>query len=168
MMIETERLILRRFTVDDAQEYFPLVADPEVNRYTGQTVVQTVEQARQILLDYPIRDYETFGYGRMACIEKSSGRLVGFSGMKYLPDLADADVGYRFIRDSWGKGYATESATVLMRECVREFSLRRVIGMVDPRSAGSSRVLTKLGLSFERNIDVDADCLFDLYSVSLE
>jgi RimJ/RimL family protein N-acetyltransferase len=167
MMIKTERLILRRFTTDDAEEYFPLIADPEINRYTGQTLVETVEQARQALLDYPIRDYQVVGYGRMACIEKSSGRLIGFSGMKYLDDLGEADVGYRFVRDAWGKGYATESAQVLMQECLREFGLRRVIGMVDPSNEGSSRVLTKLGLAFERKIDVGADCMFDLYGVSL-
>ncbi|HEX7641705.1 MAG TPA: GNAT family N-acetyltransferase [Burkholderiaceae bacterium] len=167
-MIETERLILRRFTPDDAEEHFPLLADPEINRYTGQTLVQTVEQTRQALLDHPIRDYEVFGYGRMACIEKSTGRLVGFSGMKYLPDLGETDVGYRFLRDSWGKGYATESAQVLMRECIREFGLRRVIRMADRRNTGSTRVLVKLGLSYEREIDVDGDgAMFDLYGLQV-
>jgi len=155
MQIETERLILRRFTTDDAEEYFPLVADPAVNRYTGQNLVQTVEQVRQLLLDLPIRDYEVIGYGRMACIEKSSGRLIGFSGMKYLPEFQEPDVGYRFVQDAWGKGYATESASVLMQQCIRDFKLRRVIGLVDRNNLGSSNVLKKLGLNFEREIKVD-------------
>lgn len=156
MQIETERLILRRFTVDDAEEYFPLVGDPEVNRYTGQTLVSSVDEVRQILLNYPIRDYEVIGYGRMACIEKSSGRLIGFSGMKYLPEFEAPDVGYRFVKDAWGKGYATESASVLMQQCIREFDLPRVIGLVDRNNNGSSNVLKKLGLSFEREIKLDS------------
>jgi RimJ/RimL family protein N-acetyltransferase len=156
MQIETERLILRRFTVDDAEEYFPLVGDAEVNRFTGQTLVKTIDEVREILLNYPIRDYEVVGYGRMACIEKSSGRLIGFSGMKYLEDLKDADVGYRFVKDAWGKGYATESASVLMQQCIRDFALKRVIGLVDRSNTGSSSVLKKLGLTFEREIKLDS------------
>jgi ribosomal-protein-alanine N-acetyltransferase len=169
MQIETERLILRRFTPDDAEEYFPLVADPEVNRYTGQSLVQTIDQVRQILLDYPIRDYEVIGYGRMACIEKSTGRLIGFSGMKYLSDFQAPDVGYRFVQNAWGKGYATESASVLMQQCIRDFSLRRVIGLVDRNNGGSSNVLKKLGLSFEREIKLDSyPTNLDLYALHIE
>jgi RimJ/RimL family protein N-acetyltransferase len=166
MTIETERLILRRFTPDDAEAYFTLVGDPEVNRYTGQTLAQTVEQARQILLDYPIRDYEVVGYGRMACIEKSSGKLIGFSGMKYLPDLQETDIGYRFVRDAWGKGYATESATVLMRQCIEEFNLRRVIGLSFRANTASTHVLQKLGLAFEREIELGGERL-DLFGMSV-
>ncbi|MBV8635457.1 MAG: GNAT family N-acetyltransferase [Burkholderiaceae bacterium] len=163
MLIETERLILRRFTPDDAEAYLPLVSDPEVNRYTAQDLVETVEQARQILLDYPIRDYETIGYGRMACIEKSSGRLVGFSGMKYLANLQETDIGYRFVRDAWGKGYATESASVLMQQCMQEFGLRRVIGLAYRQNTGSTKVLQKLGLVYEREIELDGATL-DLFA----
>jgi RimJ/RimL family protein N-acetyltransferase len=168
-MLETERLILRRFTPDDAEAYFPLVSDPEINRYTGQTTpARTVEDARRFLLEYPIRDYATVGYGRMACIEKSSGRLIGFSGMKYLEDLGEADVGYRFVREAWGKGYATESARVLMDGCIREFGLRRVIGLVDRRNGDSAKVLMKLGLAYERQIPVgDYPGLLDLYGLSV-
>ncbi len=165
MQIETERLILRRFTPDDAGEYFPLAADPDINRYTGQTLAHTVEQVRQLLIDHPIRDYDVVGYGRMACIEKSSGRLIGFSGMKYLADLQETDIGYRFVRDAWGKGYATESAAVLMRQCIDEFNLRRVIGLAYRQNTGSTKVLKKLGLAYEREIDIDGDRL-DLYALT--
>lgn len=148
--METERLILRRFTPEDAEEYFPLMSDPEVLRYTGDKPLESVEQVREMLLNRPIRDYGVVGYGRMACIEKSSSRLIGFSGLKYLEDLKEVDVGYRFVHDAWGKGYATESARVLMDVGVREHGLKRIIGLVDKRNTGSSNVLKKLGLTFER------------------
>lgn len=165
MTIETERLILRRFTPDDAEAYFPLVGDPTLNRYTGQDLVNTVEDARQVLLNYPIRDYERHGYGRMACIEKSSGKLIGFSGMKYLPDLQEVDIGYRFLPDAWGKGYATESASVLMQQVITDFKLPRVIGMADRKNGGSIKVLQKLGLVFEREIEVEGyNGMLDLYA----
>jgi RimJ/RimL family protein N-acetyltransferase len=169
MQIETERLILRRFTPDDAEEYFPLAADPEINRYTGQALVQSIDQVRQMLLDHPIRDYEVVGYGRMACIEKSSGKLIGFSGMKYLPDFQAPDVGYRFVQDVWGKGYATESASVLMQQCIRDFNPRRVIGLVDRNNNGSSNVLKKLGLVFESEIKLDSyPTNLDLYVLNAD
>jgi ribosomal-protein-alanine N-acetyltransferase len=164
--METECLILRRFTADDAEQYLPLVSDPDINRYTGQALVQTVDEARQMLLDHPIREYAQHGYGRMACIEKSSGRLVGFSGVKYLAFLQEVEVGFRFLRDSWGKGYATESASVLMRESIREFGLRRVIGLTDAQNTASVHALKKLGLSYERQIRGERyPGLLDLYAL---
>jgi RimJ/RimL family protein N-acetyltransferase len=101
----------------------------------------------------------------MAVIEKASGRLVGFSGLKYLEDLREADVGYRFLPDCWGKGYATESARVLMEQGRREHGLTRIVGMVHPDNPASSRVLEKLGLRFERLLEPDEHGLrFRLYA----
>jgi RimJ/RimL family protein N-acetyltransferase len=150
--MHTERLFLRPFTPDDAEEYWPLVSFPEVLRYTGEQPQMSLEGVRQILLSRPIRDYSVHGFGRMACIEKSSGRLVGFSGLKYLEDLREVDVGYRFLPDCWGKGYATESAHALMQDGIDKHGITRIIGLVQPENAASVRVLNKLGLTFERKI----------------
>jgi RimJ/RimL family protein N-acetyltransferase len=153
--METERLILRPYTLDDAEAWLPLITLPEIIRYTGETPASSVEQAREILRTRPLRDYEVHGYGRMAVIEKSSGRLVGFSGLKYLEDLGEVDVGYRFLPDCWGKGYATESARVLMDRGRREHGLARIVGMAHPENTASCRVLEKLGLRFERLLAAD-------------
>jgi len=153
--MQTERLILRRFTTDDAEEYFPLVSDPDILRYAGGLPLKTVDETRQMLLERPIRDYESRGYGRMACIEKSSGRLIGFSGLKYLDGLQEVDVGYRFLKDCWGKGYATESARLLMQEGIREHGFKRIIGLAERENVASTNVLKKLGLIFECTIMLD-------------
>ncbi|MGO4476186.1 GNAT family N-acetyltransferase [Massilia sp. 2TAF26] len=152
--METERLILRPFTLDDAEAWLPLITLPEIIRYTGDTPVSTVDEAREILRTRPLRDYAVHGYGRMAVVEKSSARLVGFSGLKYLEDLDEVDVGYRFLPDCWGKGYATESARVLMVQGVREHGVKRIVGMVHPENAASGRVLEKLGLVYERPLEL--------------
>jgi RimJ/RimL family protein N-acetyltransferase len=154
-MLETERLILRPFTLGDADAWLPLITLPEIIRYTGDVPVSSVEEARDILRTRPLRDYAIHGYGRMAVVEKASGRLVGFSGLKYLEDLQEADVGYRFLPDCWGKGYATESARVLMEQGRREHGLTRIVGMVHPGNAASGRVLEKLGLAYERLLAPD-------------
>jgi RimJ/RimL family protein N-acetyltransferase len=151
--IDTERLILRPFTLDDAAAWLPLISLPAVIRYTGDIPATSVEEARELLRTRPLRDYAVHGYGRMAVIEKSSGRLVGFSGLKYLEDLQEVDIGYRFLPDCWGKGYATESASVLMEQGRREHGVRRIVGMAHPDNAASIHVLEKLGLRFERLLE---------------
>ncbi len=105
----------------------------------------------------------------MACVEKASGRLVGFSGLKYLENLQEVDIGYRFLPESWGKGYATESARAILQHGAREYQLQRIIGLVDPANHSSARVLQKLGLAFEKRIDLDwYPGGLDLYAVSID
>jgi [ribosomal protein S5]-alanine N-acetyltransferase len=167
--MQTDQLVLRRFTADDAEAYWPLVADPKILRYTGESPFESVEQVRQMLLERPLRDYAVHGFGRMACIEKESGRLVGFSGLKYLDNLQEVDIGYRFLPDCWGKGYATESARAIMRHGVREHGLQRIIGLVDPANLASARVLQKLGLCHEKRINPDWYATgLDLYAISTD
>jgi RimJ/RimL family protein N-acetyltransferase len=91
----------------------------------------------------------------MAVIEKASGRLVGFSGLKYVAELRDVDIGYRFLPDCWGKGYATESARPLMEQGWKQLGLKRIVGTVHPGNPASGRVLEKLGLSYERTLEPD-------------
>ena len=151
--IETPNLLLRPFTLDDAAAYWPLVSLTDVLRYTGEEPKTSLEEVRQVLLTRPLADYQVHGYGRMACIEKSSGRLVGFSGLKFLTDLQEVDVGYRFLPECWGKGYATESGRALMAQGRAEFGIERIIGLVQPANGASSRVQEKLGLVYERTFD---------------
>lgn len=155
--MQTKHLYLRRFTVDDAEEYWPLVSRPEILRYTGEQPQATLDDVREILLTRPLKDYSVHGFGRMACIEKSTGRIVGFSGLKYLEGLHEVDIGYRFLPECWGKGYATESALMLMRQYNSEFGVRRIVGLVHAENVASKRVLEKLGLRFERGLPPDDD-----------
>ena len=159
-----ERLFSRPFTLDDAEEYLPLVSDPDVIRYTGEEPQVSVEAAREIIATRPLRDYAIHGFGRMACIEKSSGRLIGFSGLKFLDDLQEVDIGYRFLPAYWGKGYATESARVLMQQGTNELGISRIIGLVQPDNTSSANVLLKLGLGFERKVCLSGFDL-DLYAI---
>lgn len=166
--MQTARLLLRQFTPDDAEAYKPLVSDPAVIRYTGEEPQESIEAVRQIPETRPLRDYSIHGYGRMACIEKSTGRLVGFCGLKYLEDLKEVDIGYRFLPDTWGKGYATESSLEVMNHCKIEQKIKRVIGLVEPENLASVNVLKKLGLVFERSVKLaDNTEHLDLYAISL-
>lgn len=97
-IIETERLLIRRFSLGDAAEFLPLVVLPEVLRYTGEQALTSTSEVIDLLTERQLRDYRVHGYGRMACLEKASGRLIGFSGLKYLDDLDETDLGTGFFR----------------------------------------------------------------------
>jgi ribosomal-protein-alanine N-acetyltransferase len=153
--IETPRLLLRPFTLDDAEAYWPLVNLPEVLRYTGEEPKPSLDAVREIIASRPLNDYKVHGYGRMACIEKHSGRLIGFSGLKFVDDLRETDVGYRFLPECWGKGYATESGRALIAHGREVLGIGRIIGLVQPANGASARVLEKLGLAYERTFDPD-------------
>ncbi|MEB0137670.1 MULTISPECIES: GNAT family N-acetyltransferase [unclassified Undibacterium] len=162
----TERLLLRRFTLDDAAAYLPLVADPAILRYTGEAALTSVDAAREILQTRPLRDYQVHGFGRMACIERASGRLIGFCGLKYLDEIQEVDIGYRFLPACWGKGYASESAAALLAQAFELYQLPRVIGLVQPDNLASAQVLKKLGLQYETSIDhVDGTPTYDVYAL---
>lgn len=164
--MHTKNLYLRPFTLDDAEAFLPLVSLPEILRYTGEQPQASLDGARNILLARPLRDYAMHGFGRMACIEKISGRLVGFSGLKYLDDLKEVDIGYRFLPDCWGKGYATESAQALVKDGIARLGFTRFVGLVQPENTASARVLQKVGLAFERKIRLKGDeADLDLYGV---
>jgi RimJ/RimL family protein N-acetyltransferase len=155
--IETERLTLRPFTLDDAEAWLPLISIPEIIRFTGDTPAQSVDEARELLRTRPLRDYAVYGHGRLAVIEKASGRLVGFCGFKFVVELGEVDIGYRFLPDCWGKGYATESTAALMAHGRRAHGIGRVVATVHPDNPASGRVLEKLGLRYERLLEPDDD-----------
>jgi [ribosomal protein S5]-alanine N-acetyltransferase len=148
VILETERLLLREFVEDDAEAFFKLNTDPQVVRFVPDKPLLSVEQARQILIDHPIADYRKHGFGRGACILKSTGEQIGFAGLKYLEELGEVDVAYRLLPTYWGQGFATETAIASVRFGFADLGLKRIIGLVMPENVASVRVLEKTGLRY--------------------
>ena len=146
--IETERLLLRELTVGDAENFYLLNLDPEVIRYTGDVAFANIEAARQFLAGYD--QYEKYGVGRLAVIRKEDEEFLGWSGLKYLADEDEYDIGYRFFRKYWNMGYVTESAKAALDYGFEKLNLRSIIGRAAPENLASIRVLEKLGLKFEK------------------
>nr|WP_255775781.1 GNAT family N-acetyltransferase [Microbulbifer sediminum] len=145
---------MRKFTLDDAPGFYALSADPAVVRYTGQAPFASLAEATEALKSKPLRDYRERGFGRLACIEKTTGHLVGFCGLKFVPEIKEVDIGYRFLPAYWGRGLATESAQAVMLYGRGEMGLQRIVGLVQPENSGSVRVLKKVGMQFERQVDL--------------
>ncbi len=148
LILETERLILREFDEGDVAAFLVLGSDPAILRYVGDPGggLKSPEQALESLRARPLADYAKHGFGRLACVHKQDGIVIGFAGLKYLDDLKEVDLGYRFLPAYWGQGLATESGRAVHADGFGRLGLRRILGLVDPANTASVRVLTKLGL----------------------
>ncbi len=89
----TVRLSMRAMTVNDADAFLALCGNPQVMRYTHEPLTESLDQARESLRCYP--DFDDVGFGRWGCYLNETGQMIGFCGLKRLPDLAEVDVGFR-------------------------------------------------------------------------
>ncbi|PTT77151.1 MULTISPECIES: GNAT family N-acetyltransferase [unclassified Chryseobacterium] len=152
-ILETERLILRELNSNDALSFYDLNNNPNVIKYTGNVPFQSVEEARDFLLNY--RDYDENGFGRWAVIEKTTGNFLGWCGLKYSKETDETDIGFRFFEEYWNKGFATESAKACLEYGFNEFHLSKIVGRVMAENIASIKVLEKLGLVYDREFDFD-------------
>lgn len=102
-VLETPRLILRAFTLDDVDAMYQLMTVPQVIRYVGNQPAQSKQDTLDYLMQHPLRDYQVYGYGRFACVWKETGQVIGFSGIKFLEEIQETELGYRFLPEFWRK-----------------------------------------------------------------
>jgi RimJ/RimL family protein N-acetyltransferase len=155
--LETDRLLLREFAESDAESYYLLGSNPAVIRYTGADLLKSTEHALEVLRTRPIQDYQLHGFGRLACVLRSSGAVIGFAGLKRLEDLGEVDLGYWLLPEYWGRGLATEASRAILDDGFGRLALARIIGLVHPENRASIRVLKKLGMSRVEVIDYHGD-----------
>ena len=153
MRVETERLIMRESVIEDAQALFEMNSDPEVMKYTGDIVFPSVDEMRELIANYP--DYKKYGYGRWTTIEKSSDEVMGFCGLKYLEDINEVDIGYRWKTKFWNKGYATEASLACLDFGFKELKLEQIVAQVLPDNAASIRVLEKIGMTYWKQLNTE-------------
>jgi len=151
-VLETERLVLRHLTLDDAEFILGLVNEPSWLRYIGDRGVRTIEDARQYLRTGPLASYQQFGFGLYLIEQKESGVPVGICGLLQRETLDDVDVGFALLPQFWRKGYAFESAAAVIEHGRDDFGLRRVVAITSPDNHGSIQLLEKLGFHFERRL----------------
>lgn len=151
-VLETERLILRHFCIDDGEFIIRLLNEPSFIKRIGDKGVRNGEDAKQYLLSGPIDSYDRFGYGLNMVELKKSGEPVGMCGLVKREYLDDADIAYALLERHWSQGYAAESAEAVMRHARETLNLQRILAIVSPDNHSSTRLLEKIGLTFERMI----------------
>jgi RimJ/RimL family protein N-acetyltransferase len=150
LVVETDRLWLGEFVPEDAQAIFEVGSNPQVMQYIDENRFTSVAEAEAVIRQHPLADYRKYGFGRWAVVVKANARVIGMTGLKYLPDLGEVDLGYRLLPEYWGRGLATEAGQACLRYGFQTLQLSRIIGLVDPANVRSVRVLEKCGLTFEK------------------
>ncbi len=163
-MIETQRLLIRNFTLADLDALALMRADEEVSKYLGTAARHTREKVEERLRFY-ISCYEKYGFGVSGVTQKSDGRLIGWSGLQPLEDSGEIEVGYAFDKPYWRQGFATEVASVWLRYGFEQAGLQRIVAVAVPENTGSRRVMEKLGMKFEKRAEhYETECVF--YAIS--
>jgi RimJ/RimL family protein N-acetyltransferase len=153
VLLETERLVLRRFTNADIDNLVALDSDPDVMHFiTGGRTTPRDEIENDILPAF-LRYYERYeGYGFWAVIEKSTGDFLGWFHFRPAPGSPpdEVELGYRLHKSAWGKGYGTEGSRALIHKGFTELGVQRVVASAMAVNLASRRVMEKSGLTLAR------------------
>lgn len=169
IILETKRLILRELELSDAQGMFELDSDPDVHKYLGELVVNSIEESIGRIEN--IRNqYLINGVGRWAVIEKESKSFLGWAGLKleeprFFHPEKYYDIGYRLIKKFWGNGFATESAQASINYGFEKLNLTEIYADADTNNIASKKVLEKIGLKCVKSFD-DEGFIVDWYKIS--
>jgi RimJ/RimL family protein N-acetyltransferase len=153
VFLETERLVLRRFTEADVENLVALDSDPAVMRFINGGKPTSREEIQREVLPRILSYYERYdGYGFWAVIEKGTGAFLGWFHFRPAEGspLDEPELGYRLRASAWGKGYATEGSRALIRKGFTELGVRRVVASTMTVNRASRRVMEKAGLRYVR------------------
>ncbi len=151
IVVETERLILRRLTADDVDAMFAVIGDPETMKYYPEKLNRE-DAVRWVARSH--ERYRTDGYGLFAVVLKADGEVIGNCGLMRQDVEGESllEVGYHFRRDHWGHGYATEAARGCMEYAFRQLAAERIVSLIVPENVPSRRVAERNGMQAERQV----------------
>lgn len=154
VLLTTARLSLRTWRPDDLPSFAALNADPEVMRYLGNPLTT------QLADTFASQLQERFcqrGFAMLPVERRADGAFLGICGINFTPWYPDEEIGWRFAREHWGQGYATESAAAWMAWAFTELSVGRLISVTDVPNARSTAVMRRLGMSLDHEADLEDD-----------
>ena len=156
-VLETERLLLRQFSTEDAEFILELLNEPSFIRNIGDRGVRTIEGANSYILNGPVVSYAKNGFGLYLVKLKETNESIGMCGLIKRDTLEDVDIGYAFLPRFWSKGYAVESALAVKEYARNVIGLNHIVAITDPENEGSIRVLEKIGFNFEKMVKLSED-----------
>ena len=149
-MLKTHRLILRRFTTDDAEDmYRNWASDPEVTKFLTWPCHSSPEATRTLLEQWDAR-YEDGGYFNWAIEDREINQVIGnIAAVKLNEEIASMEIGYCLSRSCWGNGIMPEALVAVMGFLFREVGIERISACHDINNAKSGRVMEKAGMLYE-------------------
>jgi RimJ/RimL family protein N-acetyltransferase len=146
---ETERLILREITSEDAEYDYLLNQDPEVLKYTGETAFESIEAAKYFLEHED--QYKKYGFGRWAVIDKTENNFLGWCGLKYTSNPEELDLGFRFNKKYWNIDFAAESVKACVNLGFNRFGMETIVGRAVKENTDFIHLFEKIGLKYYRD-----------------
>jgi [ribosomal protein S5]-alanine N-acetyltransferase len=146
--LQTDRLRLRPYRPNDVTPMRAVFGDPEVMRFSQSGGDKSLEETAarvQKLIDHQTK----FGFSLWVVEDRATGAILGDCGLKQLEDGPEIEVGYRFAKAHWGRGYATEAAAASVEYGFIKLELSRIVAVVDPVNVASCRVIEKIGLPYQ-------------------
>ncbi|MEO7988139.1 MAG: GNAT family N-acetyltransferase [Chryseolinea sp.] len=151
-ILETERLRLRQLELTDAQFIVELVNTPGWLRFIGDRNIKTNEDAIRYLQNGPLKSYKENGFGLLLVELKSDQISIGTCGILKRDSLENPDIGFAFLPEFTGKGYAFEVAHATLTYAKDELKLETIYAITIPSNIKSIQLLKKMGLGFVKTI----------------
>ena len=149
-ILETERLFLRKFTLEDAHFMLELLNTEGWLQYIGDRNVHNESQARDYLISGSLQSYETKGFGFYAVVLKNTQKIIGVSGFIQREGETEVEIGYAFLPAYHHKGYAYEAAKATLNYGFEHLKLEKIIAIALADNKASIKILEKLGMKFEK------------------
>lgn len=153
IILETERLYLREFVESDGLHFYHLNNDLDVIKFTGNDPFKSLKEANLFINNYS--DYKRNGFGRWAVCLKETNEFLGWCGLKLEDDSKEIDLGFRFYKKYWGKGYATESAKACINYGFSSLRISEIVGRAYVENIASIGVLKKCNFKFKKQFKYD-------------
>ena len=154
---QTPRLLLTHFTEEDAPFVLRILNTPGWLQFIGDRNVKTLEVAEAYTKEKLIGAYTRFGFGMYAVKLKDTLEIIGMCGLVKRDHLEHADIGYAFLPEFTGQGYAREAATAVMEYANRVLGLQPLLAIVTPTNNSSIRLLEKLNFAFQRRVALNGE-----------
>ncbi len=151
-ILETERLSLCQLKIEDAPFIYELLNSPEWIQYIGDREIRTLDDARNYIEKGPMSSYSRNGFGLYLTRLKTDDTPIGLCGLIKRETLAHPDIGFAFLSEFMGKGFAFESASAVLKQGKTSLGLETILAITDTNNQRSIKLLKRLGLLFEKTI----------------
>lgn len=166
LICETARLDIRRFTIDDAPFVYRLLNSPTWLTYIGDRNIRGLHDARNYIINGPQASYDQYGFGLYLIALKEDKTPIGMTGLIKRDGLDDVDIGFAFLPDYTGKGYAYEAANAVKEYALTTLKLPRVAAITTQKNVHAIALLNKIGLHHERMIQLPGSTAQFMYFIN--
>lgn len=154
VICNTQRLSIRQLDISNATFIVKLFNDPSFIRYIADKKIRTNIDAENYLINGPLSSYQSYGFGLNLVVLKETNIPIGICGFLKREELDHPDLGYAFLPEHCGKGYAREAVTAVLSEDMNAHSLNTVLAVTLPDNTSSNRLLKKVGFNQEGTVEL--------------